>query len=137
MGYPDDIRKETKKRISGSKPVLYTYALSPFSGEAKFVLESYDIDIIEVGPEWFLLGPGGSELRLALAENSKFYQTSLPHLFLKGESLGGLSTGGRNNAGILGLRSTGELDTLLKKKQVVTKKKTVVPKKKQVVVKRK
>jgi len=115
--YPDEIRAATTKRISSTKPVLYTYGLSPFSGEAKNVLKDYDIEVIQVGPEWFLLGPEKSELRLALAENSEGYQTSLPHLFVKGESLGGLSTGGRNNAGILGLKNSGELEKLLKKRK--------------------
>jgi len=123
--YPDEIRKETKKRVSSPKPVLYTYGLSPFSGEAKKILQDYDVEIIEVGPEWFLLGPGGSERRIALSENSPDLQTSLPHFFIKGESLGGLSTGGRNNEGILGLKKTGELEKLLNKKPIVK----VAPKK--------
>merc|ERR1719469_621930 len=55
--YPDEIRAATTKRISSTKPVLYTYGLSPFSGEAKNVLKDYDIEVIQVGPEWFLLGP--------------------------------------------------------------------------------
>lgn len=115
--YPDEIRAELKKRISSIKPVLYTYPLSPFSAEAKKILKEYDVEEIQVGPEWFLLGPEKSELRLALAENTETYQTSLPHLFVKGESLGGLSTGGRDNAGINGLKKSGELDKLLKKKK--------------------
>jgi len=115
--YPDEIRAQAKKRVSSPKPILYTYTLSPFSQEAKKVLKPYDVEVVDVGPEWFLLGPEKSELRLALAENSEGYQTSLPHLFVKGESLGGLSTGGRNNAGILGLKSSGALDTLLKKRK--------------------
>eukprot|EP00588_Corethron_pennatum_P010599 CAMPEP_0194274406 /NCGR_PEP_ID=MMETSP0169-20130528/7485_1 /TAXON_ID=218684 /ORGANISM="Corethron pennatum, Strain L29A3" /LENGTH=331 /DNA_ID=CAMNT_0039017585 /DNA_START=266 /DNA_END=1261 /DNA_ORIENTATION=+ len=117
--YPDEIRAETKRRVKSPKPVLYTYGLSPFSGEAKKILEDYDVEIIEVGPEWFLLGPGGSEKRIALSENSPDLQTSLPHFFIKGESLGGLSTGGRNNQGIVGLKRSGELEKLLKKKPVV------------------
>jgi len=121
--YPDEIRAETKKRVSSTKPILYTYGLSPFSGEAKKILEPYDVEIFEIGPEWFLLGPGASEKRLALAENSPNLQTSLPHLFLKGESLGGLSTGGRDNSGIIGLEKSGELEKLLKKKS--SPKKTV------------
>jgi len=114
--YPDEIRSATKKRVSSSKPVMYTYGLSPFSGEAKKVLDQYDVEIIELGAEWFLLGPGASEQRLALADNSPNLQTSLPHLFVNGESLGGLSTGGRDNAGILGLEKSGDLEKLLKKK---------------------
>lgn len=115
--YPDEIREQIKKRISSKKPVLYTYALSPFSVEAKNVLENYDVEIIQLGAEWFLLGPGASEKRVALSENSPNEQTSLPHLFFKGESLGGLATGGRNNSGILGLLKSGELDKLLPKKK--------------------
>merc|ERR1712129_170351 len=108
------------------------------------ILEGYDVEVVEVGPEWFLLGPGGSEKRLALAENSPNVQTSLPHLFLKGESLGGLSTGGRNNEGIIGLQRKGELDKLFKKvveKKVIAKKaaakKVTVTKKTPVVAKKK
>jgi len=52
-----------------------------------------------------------------LSENSSNEQTSLPHLFYKGESLGGLSTGGRNNSGITGLLKSGDLNKLLPKKK--------------------
>merc|ERR1712032_442120 len=108
-------------RVKSSKPVLYTYGLSPFSAEAKKLLESYEVEVVEIGAEWFLLGPGASEKRIALSENSNDEQTSLPHLFLKGESLGGLSTGGRNNAGIYGLKNSGELDKLFKKQKTMKK----------------
>lgn len=115
--YPDELRQETKKSTKGGKPILYTYGLSPFSGEAKKILEPYDVIIEELGPEWFLLGPKESEKRIVLSELSPNEQTSLPHLFYKGESLGGLSTGGRNDAGIVGLQETGTLDKLFSKKK--------------------
>lgn len=120
--YPNEIRQETKKRVEGGKPILYTYGLSPFSSEAKAILEPYDVEVEELGPEWFLLGPGGSEKRIVLSELSPNEQTSLPHLFLRGESLGGLSTGGRDDAGIVGLQESGQLDKLFKRKKVVSKK---------------
>lgn len=114
---PEEIRRDIKKRISTAKPVLYTYGLSPFSAEAKKIVEDYDVEIVQLGAEWFLLGAAGSETRLALAENSSDAQTSLPHLFVKGESLGGLSTGGRNGKGINGLVRSGEIDKILKKRK--------------------
>merc|ERR1712071_497702 len=119
---PEEIRAETLKKITGNKAVMYTYGLSPFSTEAKNILEAYDVEVIELGAEWFLLGPEASERRIVLAENSENDQTSLPHLFVKGESLGGLSTGGRKNEGILGLVESGELDKVLKKKGAAGKK---------------
>jgi len=117
----DKLRKSLKLQISAGKPVMYTYGLSPFSGEAKKLVEDYDVEIVEVGPEWFVLGAEGSETRLVLAENSPNKQTSLPHLFAKGESLGGLSTGGRDGSGISGLVKSGAIDKVLKrnKKRVV------------------
>jgi len=115
--YPEEIREQIKRRISSTKPVLYTYGLSPFSVEAKSILDEYDVEVIQLGAEWFLLGPAGSEQRVALSENSSNEQTSLPHLFYKGESLGGLSTGGRNNSGITGLLKSGDLNKLLPKKK--------------------
>jgi len=120
--YPKEIREEVTKRVGGA-PILYTYGLSPFSGEAKSILESYNVEIEELGLEWFLLGPGGSEKRVALSELSPNGQTSLPHLFLRGESLGGLSTGGRDDAGIIGLKESGQLDKLFKKRPVNSKRK--------------
>jgi len=121
--YPKEIRQETTKRTQGGVPILYTYGLSPFSAAAKSILETYDVEVEELGPEWFVLGPGGAEKRIALSELTPNEQTSLPHLFLRGEHLGGLSTGGRNDAGIVGLQESGELDKLLKKKRVTSKRK--------------
>jgi len=117
------VRKELKERTSSSKPVMYTYGLSPFSSEAINIIEDYEVDVIELGPEWFLLGPNGSEKRLVLSELSQDAQTSLPHLFLKGESLGGLSTGGRDNTGINGLLESGRINTLLKRRRTSSRSK--------------
>jgi len=116
------IRRDLKERTSSSKPVMYTYGLSPFSAEAINIVENYEVDVIELGPEWFFLGPNGSEKRLALAEISPDMQTSLPHLFAKGESLGGLSTGGRNNEGINGLVKSGAINSVLKRRRKTTNK---------------
>jgi len=118
------IRKELQERTSSAKPVMYTYGLSPFSGEAKSIIENYEVEVIELGPEWFLLGPNGSEKRLALSEISPDMQTSLPHLFAKGESLGGLSTGGRDNSGINGLVKSGAINSILKRRRKTTSRPT-------------
>merc|ERR1712087_212285 len=116
---PKELRRDIKKKISNGKPVMYTYGLSPFSGEAKKLMENYDVEVVELGLEWFLLGAGGSETRVIMGENSENKQTSLPHLFANGESLGGLSTGGRNNEGIAGLVKSGAADKVLKRKRKV------------------
>jgi len=114
--YADEVRKDLKRVTKGKRPVLYTYGLSPFSVEAKRLLEPYDVEIIELGPEWFLLGPKESQIRVALSEISPVAQTSLPHLFVKGESLGGVSSGGRDDEGIVGLEKNGQLGKVLNKK---------------------
>jgi len=114
--YADEVRKDLKRITKGKRPVLYTYGLSPFSVEAKRLLEPYDVEIIELGPEWFLLGPKESQIRVALSEISNVAQTSLPHLFVKGESLGGVSSGGRDDEGIVGLEKSGQLSKLLNKR---------------------
>merc|ERR1712071_207240 len=41
---PEEIRAETLKKITGNKAVMYTYGLSPFSTEAKNILEAYDVE---------------------------------------------------------------------------------------------
>lgn len=92
--------------------VIYTYGLSPFSTEALAVLENTGckFEKRELGLEWFLLGPRASVLRLELENLTG--QSSLPHVFIGGESIGGLSTG---TPGLAALVESGELETKLKK----------------------
>jgi hypothetical protein len=91
--------------------VVYTYGLSPFSTEALSLLDQAGAkyEKRELGPEWFLLGPRESVLRAEL--ESRTGQSSLPHIFLKGESIGGLSTG---TPGLAALVESGELAARLK-----------------------
>lgn len=92
--------------------VIYTYGLSPFSTEAISVLEAAGakFEKRELGLEWFLLGPQASVMRLELENLTG--QSSLPHVFIGGESIGGLSTG---TPGLAALVESGELATKLKK----------------------
>ena len=48
-------------------------------------------EAIELGPEWFLLGPKASAMRAELAATTG--QSSLPHCFVNGKSVGGLYSG--------------------------------------------
>lgn len=94
--------------------VVYTYALSPFSTEAIAVLESTGckFEVIELGQEWFLLGPKASATRSQLGEMTG--QTSLPHVFIGGEWVGGIFSGGTGGGGLSQLAESGELVNKLK-----------------------
>jgi anaphase-promoting complex subunit 7 len=83
-----DIEAETAADLV----VVYTYDLSPYCFEAKSLLESLDIEYKEIslGREWVpgLIAPGGAIRRAALLEMTG--QSSLPHIFVGGKSIGGL-----------------------------------------------
>ena len=87
--------------------------MSPFSSEAISVLKATgaSIEIRELGAEWFLLGPRQSVIRQELAEMTG--QSSLPHIFIGGQHVGGLSTG--PSGGLAGLVESGGLEAALKK----------------------
>jgi glutaredoxin 3 len=79
--------------IASNPVVLYTYELSPFCMEAKTCLENCGITFKEVslGLEWI---PGlikDPAKRAALLDMTG--QSSLPHIFIGGESIGGLFSG--------------------------------------------
>ena len=90
---------------------IYTYDLSPFSVEALNILESTGAKFEKrsLGAEWFLLGPRQSLLRAKLLDQTG--QSSLPHIFIGGEHIGGLSTG---TPGLNSLVESGELISKLK-----------------------
>lgn len=102
----DDVKAEIAAAIE-APAVVYTYGLSPFSSEAVAALEATGarFDVIEVGPEWFLLGPRASVLRGELEALTG--QSSLPHVFIGGEHVGGLATG--PDGGLAGLDASGAL----------------------------
>ncbi|GAX25560.1 anaphase-promoting complex subunit 7 [Fistulifera solaris] len=94
--YAQSIREAASQieAMTVSHPVVvYTYDLSPFCTETKALLDRLKIEYKEVslGLEWI---PGLLKepvLRAALLENTG--QSSLPHIFIGGESIGGLFSG--------------------------------------------
>jgi len=90
-----DAKAAIEKEISSEEIVVYTYSLSPFCTEAIQVLDNLDVEYKEIslGKEWvpFLINEGGSQKRMALAEMTG--QSSLPHIFIRGKSIGGLYEG--------------------------------------------
>lgn len=90
---------------------IYTYALSPFSTEALACLDAAGAtyEKRELGLEWFLLGPKASVLRAELLALTG--QSSLPQVFIGGESIGGLATG---TPGLAALQESGELEAKLR-----------------------
>ena len=80
--------------------MIYTFTLSPFSSEAKLLLDRLGIEYHEIslGKEWLpgLISDGdggesGSLVRAALLDTTG--QSSLPHIFVGGTSVGGLFSG--------------------------------------------
>jgi glutaredoxin-related protein len=107
----DEVRAEIEETINSAPVVIYTYPLSPFSSEALAILESTGCEVknVELGAEWFALGPKGSATRVELR---KLYgQGSLPHIFIGGEWIGGLATGA--DGGLAGLVERDELVPML------------------------
>ena len=79
-----DVKQEIEDDIK-APCVIYTYGLSPFSTECKAFLDGVGCkyEAIELGPEWFLLGPKASAMRAELAATTG--QSSLPHVFIQGK----------------------------------------------------
>jgi glutaredoxin 3 len=88
-------KSKIEKEVKSEPVVIYTYALSPFCIEAKKLLDSLDIDYREIslGGEWIpgLIAQGGSQKRAALLDLTG--QSSLPNIFIGGQSIGGLYSG--------------------------------------------
>jgi glutaredoxin len=108
-------KKEIEDTISSNGVVVYTYGLSPFSAETLGVLDEIgaDYENVEVGLEWFLLDKEKSALRAQLLEMTG--QSSLPHVFINGEHVGGLFTGSSDGSypGLAGLKESGELQKMI------------------------
>merc|ERR1719460_2558614 len=104
------IQADIASTIKSAPVVIYTYPLSPFSTEAVSILESTGckFENIELGLEWFALGPKGSATRVELRK--MYGQGSLPHIFIGGEWVGGLATGADD-----GLTGLVESDSLVPK----------------------
>lgn len=107
--YTSDIaeaKAEIYDEISSKAVVIYTYELSPFCSEAVTLLKSTGTDFKEVslGKEWI---PGlikEPEKRAALLAMTG--QSSLPHIFVGGTSIGGLYSG---SPGLVPALEEGEL----------------------------
>jgi glutaredoxin len=108
-------RKEIDDTIKSHKIVVYTYGLSPFSNEALAVLDEIGANYtnIELGLEWFLLDKEKSTIRAELLEMTG--QSSLPHVFIDGNHIGGVFTGTPDGSspGLAGLKESGELKTMI------------------------
>ena len=101
---------ELDAEVGRAPVVVYTYGLSPFSTEACALLDAAGCayEKVELGAEWFLLGPAASAKRAALLERTG--QSSLPHVFVGGESVGGLHSG---TPGLVELKRQGKLLPML------------------------
>ena len=106
----DDVKSELDA-VGKTPCVIYSYGLSPFSTEAIALLEETGctFENRQLGLEWFLLGPRASVFRAELETMTG--QSSLPHVFIGGKSVGGLSSG---TPGLAALQESGELTTMLK-----------------------
>jgi glutaredoxin len=124
--YAQSIQEATSQinAITASHPVVvYTYDLSPFCTETKALLDRLKIEYIEVslGLEWIPGLLNEPVMRAALLE--KTGQSSLPHIFIGGESIGGLFSG---TPGLVPLL---EQDQLMNKLTAVQSKSNVFGKK--------
>lgn len=94
----DSMRAQMKININSAPVVACTYALSPFCAECTTLLDRLDTPCKEIslGLEWI---PGlikYPEERALLGID--YGQTSLPHVFVNGKSIGGLFSG---NPGVM------------------------------------
>jgi glutaredoxin len=96
--YKEDLevaQAEVVVETMSSPVVIYTYKLSPFCTEAISLLDRLGIEYNEIslGLEWVpgLITPEGALKRAALLDLTG--QSSLPHIFVGGESIGGLTSG--------------------------------------------
>jgi glutaredoxin 3 len=105
------VRADLEAEIKSAPVVIYTYALSPFSTEAKALLDKSCADYKEIslGLEWFLASPEAAAKRAELATITG--RTSLPQVFINGRSVGGLIDG---SPGLVPLLESGKLLSTLK-----------------------
>lgn len=112
----ESVLSELIKNKKENKALVYTYGLSPFSTEAVSLLEQsgYEYTEIELGAEWFTLGPKPSLIRTELAKEVENGATSLPKVFIGGKCIGGC-------AELSELVNNGELESVLKSAKVPKK----------------
>ena len=120
LGYDEEeIRAKISEDVKSAPVVVYTYGLSPFCTEATKLLDSLGAQYkeIQLAPEWFLMlgesaakraelgamygralaAPGKARVSFseALLHPPPTLGTSMPHIFIGGESIGGLMEGER------------------------------------------
>lgn len=106
--------KSINEKIKSNKVVIYTYGLSPFSSQAVSLLKDAgceDYCQVELGQEWFLLDKEASTVRAKLLDMTG--QSSLPHIFINGEHIGGIFSGPDEKPGLAALQESGELQSLI------------------------
>lgn len=94
--YKDDMastKAEIDTEVSSAPVVIFTYSLSPFCTQATELLDNLGVEYKEIslGSEWVPGLISEPAKRAALGEMTG--QTSLPHIFVGGKSIGGLFSG--------------------------------------------
>ena len=94
--YKNDIsnaKAEIEAEVNADPVVVYTYSLSPFCSQATELLDNLGVSYNEIslGMEWIPGLISEPTKRAALGEMTG--QTSLPHVFIGGTSIGGLFSG--------------------------------------------
>lgn len=90
------VRARIERDVRSGPVVVYSYTLSPFCTEAKALLaaQGAKVTVIELGDgDWVpgLLPADGAAVRAELGAMTG--QTSMPHVFIGGASIGGLASG--------------------------------------------
>jgi len=106
-----EIRAAIEAESKSAPVVMYTLSQSPFSIEAKRLLDESQIEYkeIELAPLFILAEGENAAKRAELGAMTN--RTSLPHIFVNGQSIGGLYDG---TPGLVPLVENGELETLVK-----------------------
>ena len=106
----EEIRAKIAADVKSAPVVVYTYSLSPFCTEATKLLDALGAEYkeIQLAPEWFLMLGENAAKRAELGE--LYGRTSMPHIFIGGQSIGGLMDG----PGLVPLYESGELQEKLR-----------------------
>lgn len=107
----DEIRGLIEAESKSAPLVMYTLSQSPFSIEAKRLLEESSIEYkeIEIAPLFIQAEGDNAARRAELGEMTG--RTSMPHIFINGESIGGLYDG---TPGLAALIESGELEAMVR-----------------------
>ena len=103
-------KKEIQTTVSENQVVIYTFQFSPYSIEAKSVLENLGVkNVVEkqIGLTPLLMNEEQAVMRAALFDLTG--RTSLPSIFIDSESIGGLFDG---TPGLIPMLDMGEFPSL-------------------------